>query len=85
MSFFASVVLSSMASHANLQKQREALTRCYVTSHWHEEWVNKRNSKTIESPPPSWFYQQPGSLSLNQTLSKEFVIYMKQPITEHHV
>ena len=30
-----------MASHANLQKQREALTRCYVTSHWHEVWVNK--------------------------------------------
>ena len=29
----------------------EALTRCYVMSHWHSEWVNKRNWKTIESPP----------------------------------
>ena len=35
LSFLTSVVLSSMASHANLQKRREALTRCYVTSHWH--------------------------------------------------
>ena len=46
-----SQAISSMASHANLQKRREALTRCCVTSHRHAEWVNKRNWKTIESPP----------------------------------
>ena len=52
--FLSSVVLASMASHANLHKRREALARCYVTSHWQAEWVKKRNWKTIETPPPSW-------------------------------
>ena len=53
---YKSLVLSSMESHGNLQKRRKALTRCYETSHWHAEWVNKSNWKTIESPPPSCFY-----------------------------
>ena len=43
----------SEASSTNPEATRST-TRCYVTSHWHEEWVNKRNWKTIESPPPSW-------------------------------
>ena len=37
-----------MESHAYLQKRHEALTRCYVTSHWHAEWVNKRNTPIQE-------------------------------------
>ena len=41
----------SEASSTNPEATRST-TRCYVTSHWHEEWVNKRNWKTIESPPP---------------------------------
>ena len=57
--FLTSVVLASMASYANLHKRRETLARCYVTSHWQAEWVNKLNWKTIETPPPSWYLELP--------------------------
>ena len=39
----------TVASLANLHKRSEALSCCYVTSHWQARWVKKRRWKTHQS------------------------------------